>query len=404
MKKTKKAKIALGLCSSISIYKACEIIRGFQKEELQVQVIMTKNASRLVSPLLFGSLSGQMVLIDPFEEEYSEKIAHVNLSREISLLLVAPATANMIGKFASGVADDFLSTFYLTVKCPVLVAPAMNEAMYLHHQTQVNIKKLQALGVKFIEPEKGYLACQEEGWGRLASPEQIVEEGLRLIRRSETLKGKAVMVTAGPTREFLDPVRFLSNRSSGKMGYELAEEALKRGAQVFLISGPTHIFPPQGVEFRQVQTAQEMEKEILRLYPKADIVIMAAAISDFKFAEILTQKVKKKEQKLQEKVKIVPTQDVLNKLGMRKGKKVLVGFAAETENVVDNALKKIKEKNLDLIIANNVSGAGIGFESDFNQVSIIFPDGKTTHSEKRSKQVISQIVLDKIEDIIGKKS
>ncbi|UCC39131.1 MAG: bifunctional phosphopantothenoylcysteine decarboxylase/phosphopantothenate--cysteine ligase CoaBC [Candidatus Aminicenantes bacterium] len=397
-----KAKIALGVCSSISIYKACEIIRLFQKKKYQVQVIMTKNASRLVSPLLFSSLSGQNVLIDPFEEEHSEKIAHVNLSREISLLVVAPCTANMIGKFASGVADDFLSTFYLTVKCPVIVAPAMNEAMYLHHQTQLNMKKLQILGVKFVEPEEGYLACQEEGWGRLAAPEKIVEAALRLIQRSESLKGKTVLVTAGPTREFLDPVRFLSNRSSGKMGYEIAEEALRRGARVILISGPTHIFPPQRVEFRQVQTAQEMEKEVVKNYPKADIVIMAAAVSNFKFARMLPQKIKKQE--FEEKVKLAPTQDILKKLGKKKGKKVLVGFAAETENVVDNAIRKIKEKNLDLIVANDVSAEGIGFESDLNQVSIVFPDGRVVPTEKRSKLEISQRVLDTIEGIIGKKS
>ncbi len=402
MKETKKGKIALGVCSSISIYKACEVIRGFQKKKFQVQVIMTMNASRLVSPLLFSSLSGQNVLIDPFEEEYSEKIAHVNLSRETSLLVVAPATANMIGKFASGVADDFLSTFYLTVKCPVVVAPAMNEAMYLHHQTQLNIRKLKALGVKFVEPEKGFLACQEEGWGRLAAPEKIVEASLRSIKRSESLKNKTILVTAGPTREFLDPVRFLTNRSSGKMGYEIAEEALRRGAQVILISGPTHIFPPQRVEFQQVQTAQEMEKEVVKHYPQADIVIMAAAVSDFKFARMLPQKIKKQE--FEEKAKLAPTQDILKKLGKKKGKKVLVGFAAETENVVDNALRKIREKNLDLIVANDVSAEGIGFESDFNLVSIIFPDGRTIQTEKGNKQEISQKVLDTIEDIIGKKS
>jgi phosphopantothenoylcysteine decarboxylase/phosphopantothenate--cysteine ligase len=402
MKEKKKAKIALGVCASISIYKAFEIIRLFQKEKFQVQVIMTKNASRLISPLLFSSLSGQNVLIDPFEEGYSEKIAHVSLSREVSLLVVAPATANMIGKFASGVADDFLSTFYLTVQCPVIVAPAMNEAMYLHHQTQINIQKLQALGVKFVEPEKGFLACQDEGWGRLAAPEKIVKSSLRLIKKGESLKGQTILVTAGPTREFLDPVRFLTNRSSGKMGYGIAEEALRRGARVILVSGPTPVFPPQRVEFSPVQTAQEMEKEVSKYYPQADIVIMAAAISDFKFARMRDQKIKK--QQFEDKVRISPTPDILKKLGKKKGKKVLVGFAAETENVVDNALRKIKEKNLDLIVANDVSAEGIGFESDLNQVSLVFPDGRTIQTEKKSKEEISQKVLDAIEDIIGKKS
>ncbi len=393
------AKITLGVCSSVSLYKACEIIRGFQKEKFQVQVILTKNASRLISPLLFSALSGQKALVDPFDEEYSDEIPHVDLAKETSLLLVAPATANMIGKFASGVADDFLSTFYTASNCPVLIAPSMNEAMYLHRQTQENIQKLRAMGVRFVEPEKGYLACKDIGWGRLAAPEKIVEEGLRLIKKSESLKGKTVLVTAGPTREFLDPVRFLTNRSSGKMGYELAEEALRRGAEVILISGPTHIFPPPEAKLKKVRTAQEMEKEVVAHFGQADVVIMAAAISDFRFAETSSQKIKK--EKLEKKIDVVPTEDILQKLSSKKGAKIIVGFAAETEDVVNNALKKMKKKSLDLIVANNVLDEGIGFESDFNQVSLIFPDGKTIHTEKKSKLEISQIILDRVEDILG---
>jgi len=394
------AKITLGVCSSVSLYKACEIIRGFQKEKFQVQVILTKNASRLISPLLFSALSGQKAIVDLFDEEYSDEIPHVDLAKETSLLLVAPATANMIGKFASGVADDFLSTFYTASNCPVLIAPSMNEAMYLHRQTQENIQKLRAMGVRFVEPEKGYLACKDIGWGRLAAPEKIVEEGLRLIKKSESLKGKTVLVTAGPTREFLDPVRFLTNRSSGKMGYELAEEALRRGAEVILISGPTHIFPPPEAKLKKVQTAQEMEKEVMAHFGQADVVIMAAAISDFRFAETSSQKIKK--EKLEKKIDIVPTEDILQKLSSKKRAKIIVGFAAETEDVVNNALKKMKKKSLDLIVANNVLDEGIGFESDFNQVSLIFPDGKTIHTEKKSKLEISQIILDRVEDILGR--
>lgn len=394
------AKITLGVCSSVSLYKACEIIRGFQKEKFQVQVILTKNASRLISPLLFSALSGQKALVDLFDEEYSDEIPHVDLAKETSLLLVAPATANMIGKFASGVADDFLSTFYTASNCPVLIAPSMNEAMYLHRQTQENIRKLRAMGVRFVEPEKGYLACKDIGWGRLAAPEKIVEEGLSLIKKSDSLKGKTVLVTAGPTREFLDPVRFLTNRSSGKMGYELAEEALRRGAEVILISGPTHIFPPPEAKLKKVRTAQEMEKEVVAHFGQADVVIMAAAISDFRFAETSSQKIKK--EKLEKKIDVVPTEDILQKLSSKKGAKIIVGFAAETEDVVNNALKKMKKKSLDLIVANNVLDEGIGFESDFNQVSIIFPDGKTIHTEKKSKLEISQIILDRVEDILGR--
>lgn len=394
--------IALGVSSSISVYKACEVIRRFQDKNYQVQVIMTRNASQLISPLLLSALSGREVMVNPFEEKQSQRIAHVSLAKEASLLLVAPATANILGKFASGVADDFLSTFYTTVECPVLIAPAMNEAMYCHRQTQQNIRKLKGLGVKFVEPEIGYLACKDTGWGRLASPDKIVEEGLMIIKKSESLKDKTILVTAGPTREFLDPVRFLTNRSSGKMGYELAEEALRRGAEVVLVSGPTNLFPPSRAELKQVQTAEEMKKEVLKHFPKADIVIMSAAVSDFMFAKAASNKVKK--EKLGENIKIAPTPDILVELGRKKGSKVLVGFAAETENVIDNALKKLKKKGLDLVVANNVQAEGIGFESDFNQVSIVFPGGKSIQTDKMTKVEISQIILDKVEEIIGKKS
>ncbi len=402
MREIEVKKIALGVCSSISIYKSCEIIRQFQKRNFEVQVIMTKNAARMISPLLFAALTGQEVLVDSLGEESSQNIPHINLAREASLLLVAPATANIMGKFASGVADDFLSTFYLAVRCPVLIAPAMNQEMYFHRQTQENIQRLKGCGVKFVEPEKGYLACKEEGWGRLAAVERIVEQGLWLMEKTQSLKKKTVVVTAGPTREFLDPVRFLTNRSSGKMGFEIAEEAERRGAEVVLVSGPTHLAPPSHVTFKPVQTAEEMEKEIKRHFKKADILIMAAAVSDFKFSFVSSQKIKKRG--WDTKVNLVKTRDVLKNLSRRKGKKILIGFAAETENIVDNALRKIKEKNLDLAIANNVLEEGVGFESDYNRAFIVYPDGKAIATEKISKREISGIIWDKIEEIIGKRS
>lgn len=395
-------KIALGVCSSISIYKSCDIIRRFQRRGYQVQVVMTQNAARLISPLLFSALTGNKALVDPFGEETSDKISHIDLSKEVFLLLVAPATANILGKFAAGIADDFLSTFYMAVKCPVLIAPAMNENMFMHRQTQQNIEKLKACGVRFVDPEKGYLACKEEGWGRLASPEKIVTEALNWVERSKSLKGKTVLVTAGPTREFLDPVRFLSNRSSGKMGFELAQEAINRGAEVILIHGPTHVNPPLKARVKAVQTSQEMEDEVNENFGGADVVIMAAAVSDIKFAVRVSEKIKKQE--LAGQVKIVQTPDILKKIGQKKKEKILVGFAAETENVKNNALKKIKQKNLDLIVANNVGEEGIGFESDFNRVSIVFPDGKMIQTERKSKLEISQIIFDEIEDLLGKKS
>lgn len=395
------AKIALGVSSSISIYKACEIVRGFQRKEHAVQVIMTPNAAKLVSPLLFSALSGQKAIVDPFIDKNSDRIAHVDMAKETALLAVAPATANIIGKFASGVADDFLSTFYMVVGCPVLIAPAMNEAMYFHKQTQENIQKLKSLGVVFIEPEKGYLACQDEGWGRLAPPERIVELGLKLIVRSGSLKGRTVLVTAGPTREHLDPVRFLSSRSSGKMGYALAEEALRRGAEVVLISGPSTLHPPRGAEFVHTESARDMSEAVQKFFLQADIVLMAAAVSDFAFPAKAAQKIKKKE--TAQKVELVRTPDILAQLGREKKGKILIGFAAETEDVLTHAKEKIRSKNLDLIVANDVAKPDIGFDSDMNEVTLVFPDGRTLATEKRSKAEISRIILDEVEALIAEK-
>jgi len=395
-------KIALGICSSISIYKACEIIRGFQKADVEVRVIMTKNATHLVSPRLFSALTGRRVITDLFEDEIPEEIAHIELAKEVSLLLVAPATANMIGKFASGIADDFLSTFHLAVQCPILIAPAMNEAMYLHKQTQANVKRLKGMGVRFVEPEKGYLACKDQGWGRLAPVENIMGAGLRLLHKSVSLSGKTIVVTAGPTREYSDPVRFLSNPSSGKMGFELAEEASRRGAEVILVSGPTQIIPPPGVRVRWIQSAEEMEREVVKHFPKADVLIMAAAVVDYKFSKVLSQKIKKRNES--QPLHLVRTPDILQKVGKKKGKRILVGFAAETEKIKENALKKALAKNLDMIVANDIKKEGIGFGSDFNQVLFVFPDGKSIRSGKKTKSEISAMILDKIEEKIGERS
>lgn len=394
--------IALGICSSISIYKACEIIRSFQKDNYEVRVIMTANATRLISSRLFSALTGRRVVVDLFEDDIPNEIAHVELAREVSLLLVAPATANMIGKFASGIADDFLSTFYLAVKCPILIAPAMNEAMYLHKQTQFNIKKLKERGIRFVEPEKGYLACKDEGWGRLAPVEKIMKTSFGLLKKGRSFAGKTFLITAGPTREFADAVRFISNPSSGKMGYELAEEALRRGADVILVSGPTHIIPPPGVHVKWVQTADEMEREVGRYFPKTDVLIMAAAVSDYKFSVVSSQKIKK--QKKSQTVHLVPTTDILQSIGKKKGKRILVGFAAESEKIQENALKKAIQKNLDMIVANDITKKGTGFGSDYNQVTLIFPDGESIRSSKKTKTEISEMIMDEIEEKIGKGS
>ncbi len=398
----KMEKVVVGICSSISVYKSCEIIRGFQKKGYSVQAIMTKNATHLIQPLLLSAITENTVHVDIFDRKASENISHISLAKEAALFAVAPATANMIGKMASGIADDFLSTFYMAVGCPVLIAPAMNEAMYFHTQTQLNIKKLKSLGAHFVEPDRGYLACGDEGWGRLASPEEIVEEGLKLMRKSQSLADKNVLVTAGPTREYLDPVRFLSNRSSGKMGYAIADEALKRGAHVTLISGPTHISPPQGVELVMVQTTDEMADQTFQHYEKTDIVIMAAAVSDITFKDVAPQKLKKKG--LSQDVKLVQTQDILKKLGEKKGDRILIGFAAETENIKENSLQKIEDKNLDFIVSNNVADETIGFGSDFNQVVFVYSDGQITRSDRMSKMDISRLIWDRVEDLLGQKN
>jgi phosphopantothenoylcysteine decarboxylase/phosphopantothenate--cysteine ligase len=394
-------KIALGVSSSIGIYKACEIVRGFQKNGVEVQVVMTPNAARLISPLLFSGLSGTTTIVGLFEEPMARTVGHISLAKEIALLCVAPATANVIGKFSGGVADDFLSTLFLASRAPVLIAPAMNEAMYLHSQTQANIARLRAMGVEFVEPEKGYLACGDEGWGRLAEPEAIVKEGLRLIGRTASLKGKTVLVTAGPTREPLDPVRFLSNPSSGKMGYELAREAVAREAEVVLVSGPTSLVPPAGARTEFVLTAAEMQAACLRAFPKADIVVMAAAVSDFRFKDIRPRKAGKAE--VGPSLAIEKTPDILALLGGKKRPgQFLVGFAAETHDILAHARKKLAAKNADLMVANAV-GEGKGFGTDDNAVRIIAASGPVLETGLTSKRELSRVIFDRIEAALEKK-
>lgn len=393
-------KIALGVCSSISLYKACEIIRLFQEEGFSVRVIMTEKATRFINPYLFTSLTGERTIVHLFDEQ-QRPIEHISLVDEVSLLLVAPATANIIGKLASGVADDFLSTFYLAVKCPVLIAPAMNEAMFLHPQTQENIRKLKNLGVEFVEPESGYLACGKKGPGRLASPEKIVQKSLRLVRSKEIFKNKVILITAGPTREFLDPVRYLSNPSSGKMGYELAREAYELGAEVILISGPVDLEPPAEVYVEKVITAEEMRQAVLKHYARADVVVMAAAVADFKFSQSLPDKVKK--EKIGPNLTIEKTPDILQELGASKSQQLLVGFAAETSQVTDRAFQKMKQKNLDLMVANDVSRPETGFGSDDNEVWLLWPDGRSKKIPRMSKRKISQQIFSEIEVLLNER-
>ncbi|MFQ6082581.1 MAG: bifunctional phosphopantothenoylcysteine decarboxylase/phosphopantothenate--cysteine ligase CoaBC [Candidatus Aminicenantia bacterium] len=396
--KRKKIQVALGISSSISIYKAADIIREFQRNEIEVKVIMTKNATQFITPLLFEALTGKKVIVDQFENLKEGGMEHINLAEEISLLVIAPATANIIGKIANGIADDFLTTFFLAVTCPIIVAPAMNENMYLHTNTQANLKRLRALGVKVIEPEKGYLACGREGVGRLAEPKRIIEQSLTLLKKSRSLKGKKILITAGPTQEGIDPVRFITNHSSGKMGYQLAEEAIRRGGEVTLISGPTNLFPPKGVNFISVTTALQMEKGVMKNFSDADIVVMAAAVSDYRPLKFSSSKIKKEKDTIN--LRLIQNPDILAKLGQKKKKKILVGFAAETEEIIKNATQKLNQKKLDLIVVNDVSRKEIGFGSDFNQVTFIDRKGQVIQTDILSKKEISSLIFDRIEELL----
>jgi phosphopantothenoylcysteine decarboxylase/phosphopantothenate--cysteine ligase len=385
--------VTLGVASSISSYKAAEILRLLQKAGHTVRVVMTRNATRFVRPITFASLSQHPVYLDEFKARNGE-VMHVELARETNLLVVAPATANVIGKFAAGVADDFLTTFFLARRCPALIAPAMNVYMYRNPLVQENIARLKSAGVQFVEPDEGYLACGDEGAGRLAPVELIAQRALMMLNTSASLYGKHVVVTAGPTWEPLDPVRILTNRSSGKMGYAIAEEAVMRGARVTLISGPTQILPPLGVNLVRVESARQMRDAVLDAFPTADYVIKSAAVSDFTPAEVLTNK-KKKTGKTETLV-LNPTDDILALLAEKRENQVLVGFSAETEDLEKNAQAKLTRKKLDLIIANNVSGAESAFQSDRNAVLILDRLGNKVSFDRRDKRVLAGEIWDVI--------
>ncbi len=385
--------IALGVSGGIAAYKACEIVRGLDRAGAEVQVVMTANAARFITPLTLETLSRRKVLLDPFDLAAAETVRHIELAREIDALVVAPATANVLAKFATGIADDFLSTFYLAVTAPVVVAPAMNTRMWLHPATRANLGVLRARGVRVVDPASGWLAEGESGWGRLAEPEVIAAAALEAARRSRQLAGRKIVVTAGPTREAIDPVRFLSNRSSGKMGYALAAAAARRGARVVLVSGPVDLTPPFGVEVVQVTTSEQMRGAVLESRAEADAVMMAAAVSDF-VAEPAPSKIKKDGASLVLELRRGP--DILAELGRDKGHLLLVGFAAETEDLLANARAKLAAKNLDFIVANDVSVPGRGIGSDRNAVTILDRDGGLVEVAEASKTEIAEAVLDRV--------
>ncbi len=386
-------KVLLGISSSIAAFKSIDILRYLLKEGIEVQCIMTRNSVNLISPLTLEILSGKKVIIDLFEKGERGEIVHIEITKEVDLLLVAPATANIIAKFANGIADDALSTIFLASRSPVLIAPAMHTQMFLHPTTQRNIEKLKSIGVEFIGPYEGGLASGERGIGRMAEPEEIVEKAVRMITK-KTLKGKRFLVTAGPTYEKIDPVRIITNPSSGKMGYALAEELLRRGGEVILVSGPTHLQPPFGVEILKVESTEEMKNEVMKNLERVDAVIMAGAPADFRPKISLSQKAKKESIKYLE---LERTPDILEEIKERKGKRLVVGFSAETSDLEENAKKKMISKGMDIVVANDVSKRDIGFGSDFNEVIIMDRKGNRIFTEMKSKKEIAKIIVDFIE-------
>jgi len=393
--------IILGVAGSIAAYKAVEILRELIKRGARVTCVMTASARRFVAPLTFQTLSCQNVITDMFTLDYEAKIGHISTAERADLLLVAPATANIIGKFAHGIADDFLTNLFLATTAPVLIAPAMNTNMYEHPNVQANIKKLKGLGVRFVDPAYGELACGVEGKGRLAEVSDIVKAVEEILGMRHDLEGQTVLVTAGPTQEPLDPVRFITNRSSGKMGYALAVAARDRGARVVLVSGPTSLEPPPGVEYIPVVTTEEMRRAVLDRFEGTDIVIKAAAVADYRPTRSAPSKIKKEEGIL--KIELERNPDILAELGGRKGGKVLVGFAAETEDLLKNAEEKLRKKNLDLIVANDVSKEGAGFSVDTNLVKILDRKGNVEEFPLLSKREVAEIVLDRVVAILKQK-
>jgi phosphopantothenoylcysteine decarboxylase/phosphopantothenate--cysteine ligase len=391
--------VLLGVTGSIAAYKAVELVSRLIKLGASVNVIMTQNATRLVSPLTFQTISRNPVMVDIFAEVDEWQPGHISLADKADIFVIAPATANIIAKLAHGIADDMLSTTALAVRCPILVAPAMNCHMYDNPIFQENLEILRRHNFAFVESEYGQLACGYEGKGRLADIEKIIQKIQRLLNTSQDFKGKTILVTAGPTREALDPIRFITNRSSGKMGYAVAEAAVSRGADVILISGPTALPAPADVKLVNVETALQMRDEVAKYANQADAVIMAAAVSDYRPRDVSPQKIKKEKDELMLALKRNP--DILAELGQDKpSRQILVGFSMETENLLDNAIKKLKNKNADLIVANDVSQEGAGFEVDTNIVWIIDSSGSERKLPLMSKRDVADVILDEVKNLI----
>jgi phosphopantothenoylcysteine decarboxylase / phosphopantothenate---cysteine ligase len=393
-------RITLGVTGGVAAYKSAELVRLLQTEGHSVQVVMTRAAGEFITPLTFAALSGQKVITDLFtsgesgDANLESAIEHIAVAQRTDLLLVAPATADTLAKFARGLADDFLSTLYLASTAPVVLAPAMNVNMWQHPATQENLVALRKRGVRIVEPGEGYLACGMTGPGRLAAQEEILKAVREVVEAQQDLAGETVLVTAGPTCEDLDPVRFISNRSSGKMGYSVAEAAARRGAKVILISGPTALETPEGVERIRVRTAEEMLRAVQARFSPASIAIFAAAVADYRPAEPATAKIKRAKEPLT--IRLEPNPDILATMAKEKGDRLVVGFAAETDHVAENARKKLTEKNADLIVANDVTAEGAGFDVDTNIVTIFSRDSRDLPLPRLTKAEVAQRILDEV--------
>jgi phosphopantothenoylcysteine decarboxylase / phosphopantothenate---cysteine ligase len=393
----KGKKIVLGVSGGIASYKACELVSRLKKLDAEVHVIMTDSAAKFVTPLTFQSLTLNQVSVDMFEAPKYWEIEHISLAKLADVFVIAPATANIIGKLANGIADDMLSTTAMATKALVILAPAMNANMYENPVVQRNIKLLKELGYVFIEPEEGRLACGDVGKGKMADPAVIERAIIEALSLKQDLAGKSILVTAGPTREAIDPVRFISNHSTGKMGYAIAEKAAQRGAKVYLVSGPTNLETPCGVTRLDVVSAKEMFSKVMELFPESDIVIKAAAVADYAPETAFSQKLKKSADELE--LKLTKNPDILYELGKIKGDKIIVGFAMETEKLIENAASKVRKKNLDFIVANDLNEAGAGFAADTNVVTLIDRDGNIESIPLKKKHEVADIILDRIRDI-----
>jgi phosphopantothenoylcysteine decarboxylase/phosphopantothenate--cysteine ligase len=393
--------VVLGVTGCIGAYKACEVLRELQKRGADVHVVMTRNAARFVAPMTLEALSRHPVFLDQFALGEAGEIRHVGLADAADLLLVAPATANTLARFAHGIADDALSTLYTATRAPVLVAPAMNVNMFTHPAVVENLRSLRERGVGIIEPGAGYLACGWLGKGRLAEVPEIVEAAMAVLTRRKELAGAEVLVTAGPTVEDIDPVRFLSNRSSGRMGYRLAEAARDRGARVVLVSGPTALPAPEGVELVSVRSAEQMARAVEAHWAGASLVAMAAAVSDYRPQSVARHKLKKAAGGTA--LELVRTPDILRGLGERKGSRFLIGFAAETRALLESARRKLLEKNLDLIVANDVSQEDSGFGSETNAAVLLDRDGGRVEVPLTGKRELAERIWDRVRELRGQK-